>query len=125
MKYYRKEKRRRKHSKSDNSSSSSGLDTATSNFENLESDIGPRTKNRNQGHSSSQERKGKSIVKVKTEEDESRKMMKSTQKSLEAIKVNLAENQKPRKIVSTSRANVWFPRCGELSHFTSECSKPA
>ena len=49
-------------------------------------------------------------------------MMKSIHESLEAIKVNLAENWKPRKIVLTSRANVWCPRCGGAGHFTSECN---
>ena len=64
--HYRKERRQRKHSKFDNSSTSSGLDMTTSNFESSESDPGIETRNRNQGHGSSQERKGKSIVKVKT-----------------------------------------------------------
>ena len=62
-------------------------------------------------------------MKVKTEEDESKKIMKNIQESLEAIKVNLAENQKPRKIVLTSRMNVWCPRCGEAGHYASECIK--
>ena len=44
---------------------------------------------------------------------------------LEAIKVNLAENRKPRKIVPTSRANVWYPRCKEAGHCASECIRPA
>jgi hypothetical protein len=38
----------------------------------------------------------KAIVKVKTEDPEQRRMMKSIEETLEAIKVNLAENQKPR-----------------------------
>ena len=42
---------------------------------------------------------------------------------LEAIKVNLADNRKPRRIVPTSRANVWCSRCGESGHFASECYK--
>ena len=33
--------------------------------------------------------------------------MKSIQESLEAIKVNLADNREPRRIVPTIRANVW------------------
>ena len=45
-------------------------------------------------------------------------MMKNIQESLEAIKVNLAENQKPRKIVPTSRANVSKMRRG-----TSLCQR--
>ena len=43
---------------------------------------------------------------------------------LEAIKVNRVENRKPRKIVPTSKANVWCLRCGEAGHFGSECSRP-
>jgi hypothetical protein len=35
-------------------------------------------------------------VKVKTEDLEQRRMMKSIEDTLEAIKVNLAENRKPR-----------------------------
>ena len=45
--------------------------------------------------------KGKDVVKVKIEKDNLKK------ESLEAIKVNLAKNRKPRKIVPTSRANIW------------------
>ena len=68
-KHYWKERRWRNHSESDDSSSSSGLDIATSNSKSLESDPGTGTRNRNRGHSSFQERKGKNIIKVKTEED--------------------------------------------------------
>jgi hypothetical protein len=42
-------------------------------------------------------------MKVKTEDPESRRMMKSIEESLEAIKVNLAKNQKPRRTIPTSR----------------------
>ena len=49
--------------------------------------------------------------------------MKSIQESLEAIKVNLADNRKPRRIVPTSRTNVWCTRCGENGHYASECYK--
>ena len=51
-------------------------------------------------------------------------MMKSIQESLEAIKVNLTKNRKPRKIVRTSRANVWCPRCGNAGYFASEYNLP-
>ena len=44
---------------------------------------------------------------------------------LEAIKINLAENRKPRKIVPTSRANIWCPRCRKAGHFANESSRPA
>ena len=52
-------------------------------------------------------------------------MMKNIYELLEAIKVNLVENLKPRRIVSTNRVNVWCPRCGEAGHFASEYSRPA
>ena len=125
VKHYRKDRIRRKHSEFDNSSDNSESDTATSNSESSESDLGTGSRNRNRGRSNFQDRKGKSIIKVKTEEDESRKMMKNIQELLEAIKVNLADNQKPKKIVSTSRANVWCPRCRESSHYANECIRPA
>ena len=125
MKHYRKERRWRKHSKSENSSASSESDTIILNSKSSENDPGIGTKNRNRGRSSFQDRKGKSIAKVKNEEDKSRKMIKSIQESLEAIKVNLAKNWKPRKIIPTSRADVWYLRCGDVSHFASECNRPA
>ena len=68
--------------------------------------------------------KGKGVVKVKVEKNDLKKMMKNFQESLEAIKVNLTENWKPKKIVPTSRANVWCPRCRNVEHFASECNLP-
>ena len=56
--------------------------------------------------------------------DNSKKIMKSIQESLGPIKINLTENRKPRKIVPTSRANVWCPRCGNAGHFASEYNLP-
>jgi hypothetical protein len=64
-------------------------------------------------------------MKVKTEDPESRKMMKSIEESLEAIKVNLVENHKPRRTIPTSRMNVWCARCGDPGHYASECQRPA
>ena len=49
--------------------------------------------------------------------------MKNIQESLEAIKVNLADNRKTRRMVPTSRANVWCSRCGENGHYASEYYK--
>jgi hypothetical protein len=67
----------------------------------------------------------KATVKVKTEDPESRRMMKSIKESLEAIKVNLAENRKPRRTIPTSRMNVWCARCGDPGHYASECQRLA
>jgi len=58
---------------------------------------------------------------VKVEDDDSKKFMKSIQESLEAIKVNLANNQMSRWIVPTTRTNVWCPRCEKLSHYANKC----
>jgi len=73
--------------------------------------------------SSKKKPRERTIVKVKTEDSDSKKVMKSIQESLEAIKVNLVENRKPRRIVPTSRSNVWCGRCREPGHYPSECQK--
>ena len=67
--------------------------------------------------------KVKDIRKVKIEDDDQKRFMKSIQESLEAIKVNLADNRKPRRIVPTSWTNVWCTRCRENGHYASECYK--
>ena len=102
VKQYRKERSQRKYSESNDSSSSNESDSTTSTSKSLESDPGTGSKHRNQGRSHFQDRKGKGIAKVKVEMDDSKKIMKSIQESLEAIKVNLTENRKPRKIVPTN-----------------------
>jgi hypothetical protein len=81
-------------------------------------------RNRNRHSGNGKDRNGKKIVKVKVEEDDSRKMMKNIQDTLAAIQVNLAENRKPIKTVPTSRANVWCAQCGEARHFPPECNRP-
>ena len=63
------------------------------------------------------------MIKVKVENDKLKKFMKSIQESLKVIKVNQAENRKPRRIIPTSRANMWCPRCGKSRHLASECNK--
>jgi hypothetical protein len=62
-------------------------------------------------------------VKVKIEDRDTKNIMKTIQESLEAIKVNLADSRKPRRVVPTTRTNVWCARCGNPGHFASECSK--
>jgi hypothetical protein len=114
----RKDRRRWKFSDSDSDSESSDSDesdSASSGSEEERSPSPPRRIHRSKGA------REKAIVKVKTEDPEQRRMMKSIEDTLEAIKVNLAENRKPRRTIPTSRMNVWCARCGDLGHYASEC----
>jgi hypothetical protein len=88
-----KARRRRKFSDSDSDSESSESEesgSASSGSEEEWSPSPPRRSHRSKGA------REKATVKVKTEDLESRRMMKSIEETLEAIKVNLAENRKPR-----------------------------
>ena len=60
---------------------------------------------------------------MKIEPNDQKAFMKNIADALEAIKVNLADNWKPRRIVPTNLANVWCSRCGDSGHFASECFK--
>ena len=117
LKSGKKDQRRKKHSDTSETSGSSSSTAGSSNTESSGSDSGPSS-----GKRSNRIQKGKEIWKVKVEDDK-KQIMKSIQESLEAIKVNLADNQKPRRIVPTSRANVWCTRCRENGHYASECYK--
>ena len=75
------------------------------------------------GKRSNRNRKGKEIRKVKVEDDDQKQIMKSIQESLEAIKVNLADNRKPRRIVPTSRANVCIPDVGRMATMPANATK--
>jgi hypothetical protein len=117
----RKDRRRWKFSDSDSdleSSDSEDSDSASSGSEEEWSPSPPRRSHRSKGA------REKAIVKVKTEDPEQRRMMKSIEDTLEAIKVNLAENRKPRWTIPTSRMNVWCARCGDPGHYASECQRP-
>ena len=118
LKSGKKDRRRKKHSDTSETSDSSSSTRRSSNTESSGSDLGPSS-----GKRSNRNRKGKEIRKVKIEDDEQKQFMKNIQKSLEAIKVNLADNRKPRRIVPTSRTNVWCTGCGENGHYASECYK--
>ena len=116
LKSGKKDRRWKKHSDTSETSCSSNSTAGSSNTESSGSDSGPSS-----GKRSNWNRKGKEIWKVKIEDDDQKQFMKSIQESLEAIKVNLADNRKPRRIVPTSRTNVWCTRCGENGHYASEC----
>ena len=49
--------------------------------------------------------------------------MKDIHEALEVIKVNLAESRKPRKVIPTTRSNVWCAQCGEPGHYPNECPR--
>lgn len=69
------------------------------------------------------EKNAKLLQKVKKEDEESRKTLKGIQDTLEAIRVNLAEDRRPRRVVPVARSNVWCIRCGEAGHYASECQR--
>ena len=100
----RKNWKRRKHSDSFNTSSSSSSSGVSSVTDSSDSDQGTSSgkqaaRNRNQ-----KDKKGKEPVKVKIEDDDQKAIMKNIAEALEAIKVNLSDNRKPRWIVPTMRA---------------------
>ena len=118
LKSGKKDRRRKKHSDTSETFGSSSSTAGCSTTKSSGTDSGPSS-----GKRSNRNRKGKEIRNVKVEDDDQKQMMKSIQELLEAIKVNLANNQKPRRIVPTSRANIWCTRCGENGHYASECYK--
>jgi hypothetical protein len=117
-------RKRRKYSSSSESDSTSKSETTTSPTSSSDGNVAVNFRNRNHHSGTRKDKKGKEIVKVKIEEDDSKKMMKNIQDTLVAIQVNLAENRKPRRTVPPSRANVWCARCGEAGHFPPECNRP-
>jgi Zinc knuckle len=120
-KYERRERRRKKFSDSDTSSPGTGTDTPTS--DSTSSDSEAEISSYRRGTRRLNERASRKPVKVKVEEDDSKKLMKTIQESLEAIKVNLADNRRPRRMVPTTRTNVWCSRCASPGHYASECNQ--
>ena len=122
----RKDRKNRKSSKHSNSSStsnsnsSSGVNSVT---DSSDSDQGTSSGKHGSRNRNQKDKKGKEPVKVKLEDDDQKACMKNIADALEAIKVNLADNWKPRRIVPTSRANVWCSRCRDSGYFASECFK--
>ena len=109
--------RKRDTSDSDSESTSDSLSDSSSDTESSESES--RTSS---GKRKSKD-KNKMITKVKEETEDFKKVTKLIQEALEVIKVNLADNRKPRRTVPVSRENVWCSRCGENGHYASECYK--
>ena len=121
-----KDIRRRRYSESSSSESRSDLDSSQSESSDSEPVRASSSRSGSKRHvppKSSKADKGKGPVKVKEEKDDTKAVIKKMQESLEAIKVNLAENRNPRRAVPAFRANVWCSRCGEMGHYQSECTK--
>ena len=118
-----KNRKRRNHSNSSSTSSSNSSSGVSSVTDSSDSDQGTSSGRCGSRIRNQKDKKGKEPVKVKLEDDDQKVFMKNIADALEAIKVNLADNRKPRRIVSSSRANVWCSRCGESGHFASECYK--
>ena len=119
----RKIRKRSKHfdsSSTSSSNSSSGVNSVTNSSD---SDQGTSSGKHGSRNRNLKAKKGKEPVKVKLEDGDQKAFMKNIADALEAIKVNLTDNRKPRRIVPTSRANVWCSRCGDSGHFASECVK--
>lgn len=113
---------RTKYSESEDSSSRSSNTSETSSSGSGSSTPSPKRMPRPRGARRDHDRP---LVKVKIEdpEESSRKVMKDIQESLAAIKVNLADNRRPRRMIPTTRANVWCTRCGEAGHYPNECPR--
>ena len=119
----RKSWKRSKHSDSSSTSSSNSSSRVSSVTNNSDSDQGTSSGKHGSWNRNPKDKKGKEPVKVKLEDGDQKALMKNIADALEAIKVNLADNRKPRRIVPTSRANVWCSRCADSGHFASECFK--
>jgi len=83
--------RRKYDSTSESISGSTSEDSASESSSSAE-EAASSSRIRNHYSGYGKERKGKELIKVKVEEDESRKLMKNIQETLAAIQVNLAEN---------------------------------
>ena len=102
----RKNQKRSKHADSSSTSSSNSSSGVNSFTDNSDSNQGTSSGKRGSWNRNQKDKKGKEPVKVKLEDNDHKAFMKNIADALEAIKVNLADNRKPRRIVPTSRANV-------------------
>ena len=118
-----KSRKKSKHSDSSNTSSSNSSSGVNSVTNSSDSDQGTSSGKHGSQNGNPKDKKGKEPVKVKIEDNDQKAFMKNIADALEAIKVNLADNWKPRRIVPTSRTNIWCSRCGDSGHFASKCFK--
>jgi hypothetical protein len=115
----RKSKRigKKKSKKEESSDSSSG---STSSGYTLSDSSSSEEEVRRGKHRSGKEEVRSGKVK-KEKEDSSAALMRTMAESLEAIKINLADNRRPRRTVPLHRDNVWCSKCKQMGHFPSEC----
>ena len=114
----RKSKRSTSSGSSDSSSGSSSDDTSSEASESED-----RSPSRRISKGVRKER-DRGTIRIKDEIPDDRKMMKEIQSSLAAIKVQLADTNKPRRAVPAVRNNVWCTRCGRQGHYPNECPNP-
>ena len=122
-----RERRKRHESSSENSDSSSSNNSASSSSGQSEEDSRGASRRRGTSSGAARPRRNRELIKVKVEDDDSRKVMKEMKEIRESIaelNVHLSENRKQRKMIPTSRANVWCAKCGKQGHYPPECTEP-
>lgn len=113
-----RKKKRNVSSGSSNSSSESSTNEQSSDDDSSEDHSPPRRASSSKGPRKDHIR---AVGRVKEEVPEEKQMMKDIQSSLAAIKVHLADQHKPRRVIPTIRNNVWCTRCGQSGHYPNEC----
>jgi hypothetical protein len=111
-----------RYSESDTSSERSSSNSLSSDSEGSDdSSVSPcRTSSHRRSRKEPDRPKPKVKVEV-LEDTEAKQLMKNIHKSLEAIKVNMAEPRAPRRAVPTNRSNVWCTKCEGAGHYSNEC----
>lgn len=111
--------RRNESSGSGDSSSRSSTDESSSDESDSEDHSPPRRSSSSKGYRKDRDRV---VVKVKEEFPDDRRIIKDIQSSLSAIKIQLADKNKPRRAIPVIRNNVWCSRCGRHGHYSHECT---
>src|SRR3954447_16517112 len=113
-KQIRKSRRRSRHSGSEDSSSGSGSSSHSSGSgESEDQSPSPRKSSHTRKVRTEPERTRAKVKVEVPDKSDANQMMKDIHEALVAIKVNLAENRKPRRMLPTTRSNVWCTKCGE------------